>query len=666
MKNYGKKNKNKLLSKLNFFLICLVLVNFLSLQLIYSEENINSYDYIKLELNSKINFDLILDNPKIKYFRLYDYFIPLSINNSQYINNFTISNKNYKILKNKENIYFQYDYNLNNLKENNIIEKKFIKENQKYMPKINNKINFPYDEIPEKYKEYLEFGDYINYNDKIKKKAVELSYGEDDVFIISTKIANWIRNDINYNLSTIFLKPNQTSTEVFETKQGVCREITNLFASMLRSIGIPVRISIGYAYTNSKEITNYLNSNWGAHAWAEVLVGDTWVPFDLTYNQFGYVDPTHIVTYYGAQEDNKNLEIESKASGITLTNSLKSKNDFKIIDKKKLYNENEFFDFEIDGPKNLSFGSKGYLIIKIKNKKDFYQVLNLRIFTPNLIISKSDQENLIILKPNEKKDIIYKYDIPTNLDNNSIYTFPMSIYLNSYKKKYEINSKKDFPLLNEIPKEILNINDDLNNKKSFSNNKINLNCNLKINSPNNEIFCELFNKNNNKIENIRIKENTSNEIKTLDLGMFENKTIDFKINDFFSTIILKYNNFSEIYNYNFSKPKININYELNSYFNELYVNTSILNFYDNLTLEIFNNDKLIYTKSKEKDNIKIDLNPGENKIDFKLKFKDNLIDKLNLTINEDNKINDPNIKNKELSLIDSIIIYIKNLFNDIL
>jgi hypothetical protein len=666
MKNYGKKNKNKLLSKLNFFLICLVLVNFLSLQLIYSEENINSYDYIKLELNSKINFDLILDNPKIKYFRLYDYFIPLSINNSQYINNFTISNKNYKILKNKENIYFQYDYNLNNLKENNIIEKKFIIESQKYMPKINNKINFPYDEIPEKYKEYLEFGDYINYNDKIKKKAVELSYGEDDVFIISTKIANWIRNDINYNLSTIFLKPNQTSTEVFETKQGVCREITNLFASMLRSIGIPVRISIGYAYTNSKEITNYLNSNWGAHAWAEVLVGDTWVPFDLTYNQFGYVDPTHIVTYYGAQEDNKNLEIESKASGITLTNSLKSKNDFKIIDKKKLYNENEFFDFEIDGPKNLSFGSKGYLIIKIKNKKDFYQVLNLRIFTPNLIISKSDQENLIILKPNEKKDIIYKYDIPTNLDNNSIYTFPMSIYLNSYKKKYEINSKKDFPLLNEIPKEILNINDDLNNKKSFSNNKINLNCNLKINSPNNEIFCELFNKNNNKIENIRIKENTSNEIKTLDLGMFENKTIDFKINDFFSTIILKYNNFSEIYNYNFSKPKININYELNSYFNELYVNTSILNFYDNLTLEIFNNDKLIYTKSKEKDNIKIDLNPGENKIDFKLKFKDNLIDKLNLTINEDNKINDPNIKNKELSLIDSIIIYIKNLFNDIL
>ncbi|UUZ86988.1 transglutaminase-like domain-containing protein [Paenibacillus sp. P26] len=58
----------------------------------------------------------------------------------------------------------------------------------------------------------------------------------------------------------------------FETNQGICYDASALFAAMLRSSGVPVKLVQGYA----PGIRQY-------HAWNEVyLEGKGWITMDVT------------------------------------------------------------------------------------------------------------------------------------------------------------------------------------------------------------------------------------------------------------------------------------------------------------------------------------------------------------------------------------------------
>jgi transglutaminase-like putative cysteine protease len=64
---------------------------------------------------------------------------------------------------------------------------------------------------------------------------------------------------------------------------GVCQDFANLFISVVRSWGIPVRYVMGYQAPELSALEG--SSEIATHAWAEVLIpGGGWIGFDATHN----------------------------------------------------------------------------------------------------------------------------------------------------------------------------------------------------------------------------------------------------------------------------------------------------------------------------------------------------------------------------------------------
>lgn len=163
-----------------------------------------------------------------------------------------------------------------------------------YLYRVPSKIPFPYGS----YYEGGPFGkgvtDYtketktIVLSDKIREKSAEIVEGETDYYNAVFRVAQWVHESINYSLDTMTAEAVQDSEWVLENRYGVCDEISVLFMALLRASNIPARFVAGQAYSNKDE-------SFGNHGWAEVYFpGVGWIPFDVTFMQFGWVDPSHI------------------------------------------------------------------------------------------------------------------------------------------------------------------------------------------------------------------------------------------------------------------------------------------------------------------------------------------------------------------------------------
>jgi transglutaminase-like putative cysteine protease len=72
---------------------------------------------------------------------------------------------------------------------------------------------------------------------------------------------------------------------LFEAKRGYCEQFAGSFAALVRTIGIPSRVAVGFTpgIRNEQDPTLYQVRGEHAHAWVEVyLHGFGWVPFDPT------------------------------------------------------------------------------------------------------------------------------------------------------------------------------------------------------------------------------------------------------------------------------------------------------------------------------------------------------------------------------------------------
>ncbi len=81
---------------------------------------------------------------------------------------------------------------------------------------------------------------------------------------------------------------NMDADWVVRNRRGACDEYTNLLIASLRSLGIPARGVVGYAYSSPED--NMLR----AHSWVEILTNRGWIEADPTWNELGYVDGAHI------------------------------------------------------------------------------------------------------------------------------------------------------------------------------------------------------------------------------------------------------------------------------------------------------------------------------------------------------------------------------------
>ncbi len=120
----------------------------------------------------------------------------------------------------------------------------------------------------------------INWKDGMNtvKKAVEITNGlETDKEKIEA-VYEYVVSNIAYDYSKISTLPSTYAPDIdniIASGKGICYDYASVFAAMLRSQGIPVKLVKGY----SKNVTGY-------HAWNEVYDSETgeWITLDATYD----------------------------------------------------------------------------------------------------------------------------------------------------------------------------------------------------------------------------------------------------------------------------------------------------------------------------------------------------------------------------------------------
>jgi transglutaminase-like putative cysteine protease len=119
--------------------------------------------------------------------------------------------------------------------------------------------------------------------------AFSITEGVDNPFEQAVLVTQWLRNNIEYQRVTI--PPPEGAEQLdwflFDYNVGFCNWYASAEVILLRTLGIPARIAVGYAHGsfNSSEGVYEVRAE-DAHAWPEVFFpGYGWVEFEPTGNQ---------------------------------------------------------------------------------------------------------------------------------------------------------------------------------------------------------------------------------------------------------------------------------------------------------------------------------------------------------------------------------------------
>ncbi|MFW6378883.1 MAG: transglutaminase-like domain-containing protein [Nanoarchaeota archaeon] len=300
--------------------------------------------------------------------------------------------------------------------------------------KIEQKTAFPLEDIPLEVTDYLEFTEHIDTSELITSKASDLAQGEDDLYKVEAKLAQWVHDSIQYNLTTLTEEVDQPASWVMEERYGVCDEITNLFIAMNRALGIPARFVSGIAYSEALEG----RSEWGNHGWAEVYFpGTGWVPYDVTYNQMGFVDATHIALQKGMDGTSATVEYSYRGKEISIEQHPISF-DTSIVKTSKKEKERTGLELEIS-PGQAGFGSYAVMTAHVTNPHEHYITEQLTLHpTERIELITPQNTQIVALSPQEKRDIQWMIRVDETLDEKYTYTFPL-VVSRTFQKQQNIS-----------------------------------------------------------------------------------------------------------------------------------------------------------------------------------------------------------------------------------
>jgi len=289
------------------------------------------------------------------------------------------------------------------------------------LKRVSQKIDFPLTKKDTSgVEDYLKFTENIDINSDISKLANDLAQGEDDLYRLVFKISEWVKNNIEYNLS--FSETLEKPSDTFKVRQGVCDEITALFVSILRDIGIPTKYVSGYAYTNLKTPPGF-----GPHAWAEVYFPSVgWVPFDITYNEFGFIDAAHIKLKESFDSGGYSSKYEWRGRDITLqTKALEFNAEVKEIGEKidhRVTLKAQFLKSQV------GFGSYNILEVEVQNLNNHYTGLTVYATLSNEMTFLDGNTRDLLLVPYETKKLHWTTKLSDDLDSKYSYLVPVRVY----------------------------------------------------------------------------------------------------------------------------------------------------------------------------------------------------------------------------------------------
>jgi len=416
-------------SKLQVFVLMLFLFSTLGTICVFAanNESFNTLDELTIETIITVPIEIIKKAPdsSIQYLKLNYSWIPDTDYRQKFIvyESTPVGNMHDNVLQIEKN----------NMQNFDLIVK--LQTQTSAMPLIvSTKVNFPLKGLDSSVLKYTLPAGKADTNEDIKQKASELATGEDDLYVVVFKLADWVNSNIEYNLSSANVDASLPSSWVLENKQGVCDEISNLFISMCRSLGIPARFVSGISYTEDERFEN----PWGPHGWAEVYFpGYGWVPFDPTYNQLGYVDATHI-KFNTKNEENKDaleyvwlgkdITVESKAIQI----------EGNVLKKGKVVEDD--FSIDIEFFKNeVSIGYYNVIKATIRNNKDHYVAADIALSRVEGLQILSEERKDVLLEPQGMQTIYWIVKVE-DLDKNFIYTFPITVYSSNEEESSQFTS----------------------------------------------------------------------------------------------------------------------------------------------------------------------------------------------------------------------------------
>jgi transglutaminase-like putative cysteine protease len=134
---------------------------------------------------------------------------------------------------------------------------------------------------------YLQVPDGLT--DRVRALAQSLGQGQATPFDQATAVTNWLRDNIHYSRVTDAPPANREPLDwfLFDYKVGFCNFYASSEVMMLRVIGVPSRLAVGYA-SGTQETSSgvYEVRALDSHAWPEVFFpGFGWVPFEPTVSQ---------------------------------------------------------------------------------------------------------------------------------------------------------------------------------------------------------------------------------------------------------------------------------------------------------------------------------------------------------------------------------------------
>ena len=161
-----------------------------------------------------------------------------------------------KNFKNKEQIYFYYDFEVIPKEVKFDIDPKNITE---------------YDKKSKEYIRYTKSEAWIEITPEIKKKAKEIVGKENNPYLQAKKIFSWVITNMNYEYPDIKQRGSEKS---FKKLKGDCGEFSVVFCSLCRALGIPARTVTCVWFSRA------------GHQWAEILLPPYgWVPVDSSVAQ---------------------------------------------------------------------------------------------------------------------------------------------------------------------------------------------------------------------------------------------------------------------------------------------------------------------------------------------------------------------------------------------
>ena len=134
----------------------------------------------------------------------------------------------------------------------------------------------------------------VDFPESIRELALDLTRGRGSAYDKARVITTYLRTKISYSETVPAPPAGRDPLEwfLFTWQEGFCNYAASAQVVMLRSVGIPARLVVGFAQGSANENSDFVVLQKDAHAWPEVYFPEIgWVEFEPTLNQSRLVRP---------------------------------------------------------------------------------------------------------------------------------------------------------------------------------------------------------------------------------------------------------------------------------------------------------------------------------------------------------------------------------------